>query len=393
MSKRKWERRSLCAPGASSISIPIPPVTGRRLVLACVCGLALAALLPGAALADGMTLELAKEAVQNETTQINYTASTEDPGFITVAVNYANVPCGSIPAADSGTILAEPARSDERQTGVYSGSANFTPLEPGPYVICGWATGLGPGEDPIGGPDLAAASLPIEVRPPHISLVLSLANGIAAGRPFTLNLMATSEVSREFVVIDVPDTPEGCPANSASTTASPLIEAIITGGPQLETASVKGLPAGSRWIFCAWAVVPGTVTPQASTSMIVNVPRSLPRSKPKRRKQKPKRRKQGRAARGARACGTMPYYRITGTIKATGISCKQADGVFLAVEEAPRPSDVEETPYFTYSPPYSVNTKAGRFTCRREPFGLAGSEHNIRCKQGPLSVSWYTIHD
>lgn len=364
----------------------------RKPLLICLCGLVLAALLPGAALADGMTLELAKEAVQNETTQINYTASTEAPGFITVAVNYANVPCGSTPEADSGTILAEPARSDERQTGVYSGSANFTPLEPGPYVICGWATGLGPGEDPIGGPDLAAASLPIEVRPPHISLALSLANGIAAGRPFTLNLMATSEVARELIVVAVPDTPEGCPANSASTTASPLIEAIITGGPQLETASVNALPAGSHWIFCAWAVVPGTVTPQASTSMVVDVPSSP--SAPSQPSSPPKRRSRGHGEAGkARGCGTERLGRITATIKATRISCRRAHGVVHAVEDAPLSSDILETPYLTYSRPYGVSTPAGRFTCRREPFGLAGSEHNIRCKQGPLSVSWYTVHE
>jgi hypothetical protein len=376
MRKSKWERRSLSAPGAAAI----------------VCGLALAALaalLPGTALADGMTLELAKEAVQNETTQINYTASTEAPGFITIAVNYADVPCGSIPEADSGTILAKPAYEAERQTGVYSGSAEFTPLEPGPYIICGWATGLGPGEDPIGGPDLAAASLPIEVRPPHISLALSLASPIAADRPFTLNLMATSEVAREFIVVAVPDTPEGCPANSASTTASPLIEAIITGGPQLETASVKGLPAGSRWIFCAWAVVPGTVTPQANTSMVVEVPRSAPApSKPKHRSKN-----HGQIGK-ARGCGTEQLAdRYTATIRAGGISCRRAHGVVHAVEHTPWPSDVPVPPYYTYSRPFGESTPAGRFVCRFEPFGLAGTEHNIHCKQGQISVSWSTMQD
>jgi len=37
-----------------------------------------------------------------------------------------------------------------------------------------------------------------------------------------------------------------------------------------------------------------------------------------------------------------------------------------------------------------VSTKAGRFTCRFEPFGLAGTEHNIHCKQKQISISWST---
>jgi hypothetical protein len=95
----------------------------------------------------------------------------------------------------------------------------------------------------------------------------------------------------------------------------------------------------------------------------------------------------------ARGCGTERLGRITATIKATRISCKRAHGVVHAVEDTPLPNDILETSYFTYSRSYSVSTPAGRFTCRREPFGLAGSEHNIRCKQGRIRVSWYTTHD
>jgi hypothetical protein len=376
MKKSKWERRSLCAPGAAAI----------------VCGLALAALaalLPGTALADGMTLELAKEAVQNETTQINYTASTEAPGFITIAVNYADVPCGSIPEADSGTILAKPAYEAERQTGVYSGSAEFTPLEPGPYIICGWATGLGPGEDPIGGPDLAAASLPIEVRPPHISLALSLANPVTAGKQFALDLTVTSEVPREVILIGVAYTPVGCPVDSAASTAPHLIDSVFEGGPSLKSVTVDALPAGSSWLECAYAVVPGAINPQATTSMIVDVPSSPPApSKPKHRSKN-----HGQVGK-ARGCGTEQLAdRYTATIRAGGISCRRAHGVVHAVEHTPWPSDVPVPPYYTYSRPFGESTPAGRFVCRFEPFGLAGTEHNIHCKQGQISVSWSTMQD
>ncbi len=383
MRKRKWERRSLCAPGPAAI----------------VCGLTLAALAvlaPAAALADTMSLGLSREAVQSATTQITYTASSEELGFVTLAVNNADVPCGSTPEADAGTGLLEPALLTLGQTGVYSGSVNYTPSEPGVFIACGWVTGYGVGGT-TGGPTISSASLPIEVRPPHISLALSLAHPVTVAKQFALDLTVTSEVPREVIVAGVAYTPAGCPVDSAASTAQHLIDSVFEGGPSLKSVTVNALPAGSRWIFCAWAVVPGALNPQATTSLVVNIPRSkprsLPRSKPKRRKQKPKRSKQGRAVREAHACGTVPYYRMTGTIRATGISCKQADGVFLAVEEAPLSSDILETPYYTYSRPYSVSTEAGRFTCRREPFGLAGSEHNIHCKQGQASVSWYTWQD
>jgi hypothetical protein len=95
----------------------------------------------------------------------------------------------------------------------------------------------------------------------------------------------------------------------------------------------------------------------------------------------------------ARACGTEHIFRITGTISATGISCQRARGVFRAVEIAPLPSDVAATPYFHWSPPYKVSTPSGRFTCQRNPHGLAGSEHKIRCNRGNAHVSWDTVHD
>jgi hypothetical protein len=93
------------------------------------------------------------------------------------------------------------------------------------------------------------------------------------------------------------------------------------------------------------------------------------------------------------SCGTRHIFRITGHITAAFISCRSARQVFVAVERAPLEAEVEETPYFEYSPPYDVDTPVGRFTCRREPFGLGGSEHNIRCSRGQQRVRWYTVHD
>ncbi len=98
-------------------------------------------------------------------------------------------------------------------------------------------------------------------------------------------------------------------------------------------------------------------------------------------------------AASARACGQQHIYRITGSINASGISCSKAQAVFRAVERAHLPPDVASPPYLHYSRSYSVATPSGRFSCRREPHGLGGSEHNIRCRRGSTRVDWYTVHD
>jgi hypothetical protein len=357
----------------------------KSLLLICLCALALALLAPGAALADTMSLRLSREAVQSATTQIVYTAASEVPGFVSLAVNKADEPCGATPEAEYDSLMSAPEAATLGQIGAYSQSVNYTPSDSGSFVICGWVTSSVPYQDVTGAPVLAAASLPIEVRLPHVSLALSLSRRVTPNRSFGVYLMATSEVAREVILVGLPYASEGCPENGDASAAQSLIDSVVTGGPRLRKVTVRGLPAGSRWIFCAWAVVPGTLWPEATTSMIVNVPHALTRSKPKR--------KQGRAAGETRACPSVALETITGTIEATGISCKQADGVFRAAEHAPLPNDVAETPYFTYSRPYNVSTEIGRFTCRREPFGLAGSEHNIHCEQKQISVSWSTIHD
>jgi len=99
------------------------------------------------------------------------------------------------------------------------------------------------------------------------------------------------------------------------------------------------------------------------------------------------------AVASAHACGTSHLETITGHVTAQGISCVQAREVFAAVERAPLPEDVADTPYYRFSRSYSVATPAGRFSCRREPHGLAGSEHTIVCSKRQADVRWYTVHD
>ncbi len=94
-----------------------------------------------------------------------------------------------------------------------------------------------------------------------------------------------------------------------------------------------------------------------------------------------------------RACRAESLGRYIVTIHARGISCVSARSVVGAAEHTPLPADVVRTPYFKYSPPYTVSTPAGRFVCRFEPFGLAGTEHNIRCTRARVLVRWSTVQE
>jgi hypothetical protein len=265
--------------------------TARRLVLLCACMLSFSLFVPPACLADSMQLALSKEAVQEETTQVTYTASSEAVGFTALAVNNAGTTCASQPEADSGTALNDEASEAQGQTGTYSGSVNFTPQNTGPYVLCGWVTGYGPGQSSVLGPTIATASLPIEVRAPHISLSLGVPHRLAAHKSFTLELKASSEVKRSLSVVAVPNTAD-CPVSPAATTAKNLLQADVEGGPRVFTTKIAPLAGASKWIFCAYADAPQDKgeDPQATASAILTVVTPSPHHHKKKHKRRHKRR-------------------------------------------------------------------------------------------------------
>ncbi|HEY3759108.1 MAG TPA: hypothetical protein VGL37_05065 [Solirubrobacteraceae bacterium] len=216
--------------------------------------------------ADTMSLSLSHQALQGQTTQILYSATSQAEGFVTLAVADSGAPCGSTPEQDAGVALLEPEPLTPAQTGAFTGSVNFTPNAAGAFLVCGWVTGRGEYENTTGGPMIASASLPVVVHP------------------------------------------------------APM---------------------------------------RAKTH----------------------------------ACRAQWLGRYIATVHARGITCAQAHRVVDAVEHTPLPADVARTPYFKYSPPYTVSTPAGRLICRFEPYGLAGTEHNIRCTRSRVLVRWSTAQE
>lgn len=249
-----------------------------------ICGLVLfaALALPGAALADSMSLSVAPEPVQELAGQVTYASSSEEATYPVVYANNPGIPCAADPQADAGQMLTPTHFAEGGNIGQASGAVNWTPPSTGTYTLCGWTTIPAGLLEMEGGPVTAAASLPVVVRAPRISLALSFARPVVAGDGFTIDLTASSEVKREVVVEGVPYTRAGCPVDPAASAAQNLIETEVTGGPWLSRSNVKAL-SGGRWIFCAWADPPEDhdLYPQASTSLLLNLS-NHPKAKRKR---------------------------------------------------------------------------------------------------------------
>ncbi len=269
--------------GRMMVSIP------GRWALAGACLAALALMLPGAALADTMTLSISPEPTEEVTSAVTYTANSAEKTFATVAVNNPGVPCAPDPEADNGHTIVEPAIYIPPNIGEFSAAGNYKFPSTGAYTVCGWLSspdGIG---DP-GGPVTAAASLPLNVRLPAISLSLRFPRPVQVNKQFALELVATSEVRREVVVEGVPYTRQGCPVNYAAGNEPRIIDTEVNGGPTTTTVDLKALRRG-KYIFCAWAdpYEDNGLDPQATTSVVLDLPghhTTKHKAKKKRRKHK-----------------------------------------------------------------------------------------------------------
>jgi hypothetical protein len=227
---------------------------------------------PAACWADSMTLTVPAPPVQEIGGQVSWSASSDEPTLAVVAANNPGVPCASTPAADQGTTLTPSHIFEGGNVGDWSGSTTFTPPTAGAYILCGWLEEPAGLIETDGGPVTASTSLQVQVRAPAIALKLSLPRPAQPGRPFVLNLTATSEVQRHIVVEGVTATRRGCPINYAVENDPHLIDKDVTGGPWRLTSNVEPLSRGT-YIFCAWAdpTQDSGLEPQATASLTVHV--------------------------------------------------------------------------------------------------------------------------
>lgn len=254
-----------------------PKRRGRRGLAVLAIAAVAALVVPAAGWADSMTLAVPSTPVQEIGGRVSWSAVSEEPILAVVAANNPGVPCASSPAADEGTTLTPGHLLEGGNVGDWSGSTDFTPPTPGAYVLCGWLEEPAGLIETDGGPITASTSLQVQVRPPVISLKLSLPRRPLPGRPFVLDLTATSEVQRHVVVEGVTATRQGCPINYAVENDQHLIDQDVTGGPWRLTSNVEPLQRGA-YIFCAWAdaAEDSGLDPQASTSLTIHVGTQAP---------------------------------------------------------------------------------------------------------------------
>ncbi len=244
----------------------------RRWPLAGTLLTALALTLPGTALADTMTLSISPEATEEVTSEVTYTASSVEKTLATVDVNNPGVPCAPDPEADNGYTIVEPGILTPFNIGEFSGAGNYEFPSAGAYTVCGWLSIPGSLAYPDDGPVTAAASLPLNVRLPTISLSLRFPRPVHADQRFALELVATSEVKREVVVEAMPYTKYGCPVNYAASNEPHIIDTEVNGGPTTTTVDVNALRDG-EYIFCAWAdpYEDNGLHPEATTSVVLDL--------------------------------------------------------------------------------------------------------------------------
>jgi len=261
-----------------------PKRRGRRGLGVLAIGAVAALVVPAAGWADSITLAVPSAPVQEIGGQVTWGAVSEEPTLAVVAANNPGVPCASTPAADQGTTLTPGHLLEGGNVGDWSGSAGFTPPTPGAYILCGWLEEPAGLIETDGGPITTSTSLQVQVRAPVISLKLSLPRAPQPGRPFVLNLTATSEVQRHVVVEGMTATKHGCPINSSVENDQHLIDQDVTGGPWRLASNVEPLRRGT-YIFCAWAdpTEDSGLDPQASASLTVHVGTQAPAPRPRKR--------------------------------------------------------------------------------------------------------------
>ncbi|MGA9314372.1 MAG: hypothetical protein WBV77_07070 [Solirubrobacteraceae bacterium] len=250
----------------------VPKRRGRRELAAVAISVVVALIVPAAGWADSMTLTVPAMPVQEIGGQVSWSADSEEPTLAVVAANNPGVPCASSPAADDGTTLTPSHIFEGGDVGAWSGSTNFTPPTAGAYILCGWLEEPAGLIETDGGPVTATTTLQVQVRAPVIALKFSFPRLPQPGRPFVLDLTATSEVQRHMVVEGMTATRRGCPINYAIENDPHIIDQDVTGGPWRLSSNVDPLRRGT-YIFCAWAdpTEDSGLEPQASTSLTVHV--------------------------------------------------------------------------------------------------------------------------
>ena len=172
--------------------------------------------------------------------------------------------CAANPGADDGVSVGNSDRNEPNPT--YATSDNWTFQAAGSYLLCGWISNF------YATTVYAQASLPITVRPPHLSLAITVPATAQPGQTFQIGTTAQAETDRSAYEYSLPDTGSGCPANadaasSASGSRSADFNAWdVVGGPLTKTQNQSFTTPGV-YLFCAYFEYPRSDSPPEATAI------------------------------------------------------------------------------------------------------------------------------
>lgn len=213
-----------------------------------VLGTAAAWLVLGAAAAHAMSVGAGNDPVESVPTQIVATGTASDYYSLVVTEKpLGGQGCAANAEADTGSRVI----NYDVSPGPYSQSVNWTPDTAGSYLVCGWL------EDGITGAVVDHGSAAFSVRKPRLSISLGAPATVRPHQIFQITTMAQAEAERGLDEYLIPNTGDGCPANSAAAGAtSNSITAdfntwSVDGGPSTQSYN-QSLDRVGSWLICAY---------------------------------------------------------------------------------------------------------------------------------------------
>lgn len=208
------------------------------------------------------TIELIRgstEPVESITTQLGMIVHNGENDWYGMRIQPAGgEPCAANFDADNGEDVTG-GEWDIGETDPLEFSSNWTFQRAGDYKVCAWVT---PGESEHA---LAAAETTFHVRQPRLALSISVPPSVSPNQTFQVATTAQAETERSVWEYALPNTGDGCPANSAAAGEAPGAREVltswnVTGGPATESRN-ESIESPGVYLFCAYFEYPSTESP------------------------------------------------------------------------------------------------------------------------------------
>lgn len=220
----------------------------RGLLAALVGGAALAA--PAGAAASSMSITGPAEVLESTSAEINVKASLDAAAYVEVKIRPVGAPCAPNAASDPGSLLLD--RSAIEATFAATAVRGFE--QAGQYLVCGWARDTTTVDSPV----VASASTTLTVRPPKLSLAMTVRPFVPVDDLFTVATVATAEIERFAYVGIVPNMGQGCPANYGALQRAkgsvPVLDQAgikVVGGPMTIREQIS-MPKAGKFLACGY---------------------------------------------------------------------------------------------------------------------------------------------